>query len=171
MKKIKIILIILISVIALSVLGGVILYKTVLEKKVQDTITIIDEVINDDEFFKELAPYIEVGQGETEEDIIFSKPEKEPIQEAEGGTKTPTKPQTEYKNTYEYIKDNVETEDFKTGVSFASRIDVRYILGLLKGGLTSKEKTELKAYLMEHFTSDEISRGISIYNKYSHLLK
>lgn len=89
----------------------------------------------------------------------------------QGDEQKPKKPKEEYNNAYQYVKDNVDDNDFKRGLSFAQRVDVAYILGLLKGGLTLPEKRELKAYLKERFSTAEINEGVALYKKYSYLLK
>ena len=80
------------------------------------------------------------------------------------------KDKSEYASQYDYIKSNVAAADFSRGLEFVTRVDVGYILGLLKDGLTVPEKRELKAYLQERFSSSEIAEGVSLYTKYSYLL-
>lgn len=103
-------------------------------------------------------------------------------EKAQGGTasqapakttapKQPAKKRSEYNSQYDYVKDNVPTSDFSKGLALASRVDMGYISGLLSGGLTAAEKSELKSYLTSRFSSSEIAEGISLYSKYSHLLR
>lgn len=91
--------------------------------------------------------------------------------DTKAATKTIKKPASAYSSKYEYVKDNVNTSDFSKGTALASKIDTGYVLGLLSRGLTSEEKTELKAYLKSRLSSAEIAEGISLYSKYSYLLK
>lgn len=73
-------------------------------------------------------------------------------------------------NTYDKVKDQVEPKDLTDALSLAGKVDAGYILGLLSGGLTPQEKTELKKYLMGRLSSSEISRGIQLFTKYSYLM-
>lgn len=84
---------------------------------------------------------------------------------------TPKKKRSEYSSQYDYVKDNIPSSDFSRGMALASKVDMGYISGLLAGGLTSEERSELKAYLTSHFSGSEIAEGISLYSKYSHLLR
>ena len=81
------------------------------------------------------------------------------------------KKRSDYKSQYDYVKDNVPASDFSRGISLASRVDIGYVTGLLSGGLTAEEKRELKAYLTARFSGSEIAEGISLYSKYSYLLR
>ena len=81
------------------------------------------------------------------------------------------KKRSDYKSRYDYVKDNVPAADFSRGISLASRVDIGYVTGLLSGGLTAEEKRELKAYLTARFSGSEIAEGISLYSKYSYLLR
>ena len=81
------------------------------------------------------------------------------------------KKRSDYKSRYDYVKDNVPAADFSRGISLASRVDIGYVTGLLSGGLTAEEKRQLKAYLTARFSGSEIAEGISLYSKYSYLLR
>ena len=81
------------------------------------------------------------------------------------------KKRSDYKSRYDYVKDNVPAADFSRGISLASRVDIGYVTGLLSGGLTAEEKRELKAYSTARFSGSEIAEGISLYSKYSYLLR
>ncbi len=74
------------------------------------------------------------------------------------------------KRRYEQVKDQVDPKDYSDALSIAGKVDAGYILGLLSGGLTVEEKRELKRYLNQRLSGAEISRGLSLYAKYSHLL-
>ncbi len=168
-KVIKTILIVLLSLVIILVATAVAVFQFVIKPNTKVITDAVEQIITDEEFIEEFE--IEA----LPEDLLEEIPEDLiPGDEKTGNGKDspkPVKPKEEYKNTYDYIKDNVDSTDFKKGVSYVSRIDVAYILGLLKGGLTVPEKKELKAYLKERFSNSEINDGISLYNKYSYLLK
>ena len=161
-KIIKTILIILLSLIIILVATIVAVFQFVIKPNTKVITNAVEQIITDEEFIEEFE--IE----SLPEDLLEDLPTD--IVPDEENAK-PVKPKNEYKNTYEYIKDNVDSDDFKRGVSYASRVDIGYVVGLLKDGLTIPEKRELKAYLKERFTNEEINDGISLYNKYSYLLK
>ena len=171
-KVLKVFLIVLLSLILVIILSLAAIFQFVIKPHSEEIVATIEQVISDPEFIDE--PGQEEIAGELLEENELSDFLIEGIGETgapDQSTQKPKKPAEEYKNIYEYAKDNVDSNDLKTGMSFASRIDVAYILGLLKDGLTVPEKRELKAYLKQHFTNSEISQGISLYNKYSYLLK
>lgn len=171
-KVLKVFLIVFLSLILAIILSLAAIFQFVIKPHTEKIADSIEQVISDPEFIDELV------QDENAEEILEENNLSDFLIEDIDGTntseqppQTPKKPAEEYKNIYDYAKDNIDSNDLKTGMSFASRIDVKYILGLLKGGLTVPEKRELKAYLKKHFTNNEISQGISLYNKYSYLLK
>ena len=81
------------------------------------------------------------------------------------------KDRSEYNSQYDYVKDNVPASDFSRGMALVSRVDIGYVTGLLSGGLTAKEKSELKSYLTSRFSGSEIAEGMALYSKYSYLLR
>ncbi len=91
-----------------------------------------------------------------------------PVQETLAPVAT-EKPKTA-KSAYEKYKDQIDPRDLAAGLALASKVDVGYIMGLLSGGLTSEERSELKKYLMQRMSSSEISKGIQLFSKYSYLL-
>lgn len=176
-KVIKTILIILLSLIIIFVAAAVAVFQFVIKPNTKVITDAVEQIITDEEFIEEfeIETLPEDLTEELTEDLLEEipkdlVPEKEETEDKKEPPK-PVKPKEEYKNTYDYIKDNVDSSDLKKGISYASRIDVAYILGLLKGGLTIPEKRELKVYLKERFSNSEINDGISLYNKYSYLLK
>lgn len=166
-KVLKIVLIVIFSVVLVLVLSLAAIFQFVIKPHTSEITTVIEQVINDPEIIGELE------QEEIPEEILEENDLSDFLVEEtpETPTQQPKKPAQEYNNIYDYAKDNIDSKDLKKGMDFASRIDVAYILGLLKGGLTVPEKRELKAYLKQHFTNSEISEGIALYNKYSYLLK
>ncbi|MBR3791198.1 MAG: hypothetical protein IKK18_00700 [Clostridia bacterium] len=168
-KVIKTILVVLLSLIVIFVAAAVAVFQFVIKPNSKVIIDAVEQIITDEEFIKEFE-IEDIPEDLVDEALSDITPDDENVEGIEESPK-PVKPKTEYKNTYDYIKDNVESADLKKGISFASRVDVSYILGLLKGGLTVPEKRELKAYLKERFSNSEINDGISLYNKYSYLLK
>ena len=175
-KVLKIVLTVLLSMILLLVITVVAVFQFVIKPHTKEITTAVEQVISDPEFIEEF--HLDEKQEEDLQDELqdsdlsdFLVEEGSDAPSSSDKPIQPKKPQSEYNSTYDYVKDNVDANDFKTGVSFASRVDIAYILGLLKGGLTVPEKKELKAYLKARFTDKEINTGISLYNKYSYLLK
>ncbi len=171
-KVLKVVLIVFLSLILVLILSLAAIFQFVIKPHSEEIVASIEQIVNDPEFIGELE------QEEVTEELLQENNLSDFLIEEIPQTNTPDKPVQqpkkpveEYKNIYDYAKDNVDSKDLKTGIDFASRIDIAYILGLLKGGLTIPEKRELKAYLKQHFTSTEISQGIALYNKYSYLLK
>lgn len=179
------------SVIAVLLAACAALYGFVIKPYSGKIITAVDELLEDEEFILELAEEGALTTEDFEDDTDEALSEdggsaasgnkgNASSERADGGSSQGTQPQyehkpkkdkSEYNSSYDYVKDNIDPDDLKKGMSLASKADVSYILGLLNGGLTSAEKKELKAYLKSRYTSSEISSGISLYNKYSYLLK
>lgn len=190
-KKIKTIIIVIISVIAVLIAACAALYGFVVKPYSGKIINAVDQLLEDEEFMTELTDgeIIPPDNGEEIPENSADSPSEQKKDEAQlrDGKNSapenadsssqsqyehkPKKDKSEYNSSYDYVKDNVSPEDLKKGMSLASKADVSYILGLLNGGLTPAEKKELKAYLKSRYTSGEISSGISLYNKYSYLLK
>lgn len=170
-KILKIVLIVFLSLILLLVLSAAAVFQFIIKPHTKEIATAVEQVINDPEFIEEFKVEEEIQEELIGDDLSEFLVEEEQPKEDKTTPKQPKKPQSAYNSTYDYVKDNVDANDFKTGVAYASRVDIAYILGLLKDGLTVPEKRELKAYLTERFTSQEINTGISLYNKYSYLLK
>lgn len=166
-KIIKITLIIILSLAIILAAAAIAVFEFVIKPNTKVITEAVEQIITDEEFIKEFE--IEDLDMEELSEIIDEEIPDTP--DTPQTTNKPKKDQSEYKSTYNYVKDNVDSKDFKKGVTYASRIDIAYVLGLLKGGLTVPEKRELKAYLKERFTNAEINEGVSLYNKYSYLLK
>ena len=164
-KVLKIVLIVILSLIVLIVASAVAIFEFVIKPNTKAITEAVDQIITDESFIEEFG----INSSELGELSEFL--EDELSDESDGQNEETKKPKSEYKSTYDYVKDNVDANDFKKGVAYAARIDISYVLGLLKGGLTIPEKKELKAYLKERFSNAEINDGISLYNKYSYLLK
>lgn len=164
-KVLKIVLIVILSLIVLIVASAIAVFEFVIKPNTKAITEAVDQIITDESFIEEF------GLNSSEMEELFEFAEGEISDETDEQTGKPKKPQSEYKSTYDYVKDNVDANDFKKGVAYAARIDIAYVLGLLKGGLTIPEKKELKAYLKERFSNAEINEGVSLYNKYSYLLK
>ena len=86
-------------------------------------------------------------------------------------TEKPKKKRSQYGSQYDYAKDNIPSSDFSRGMALVSRVDMGYVSGLMAGGLTPEEKSELKAYLTSRFSGSEIAEGLALYSKYSYLLR
>ena len=175
MKKVlKVVLIVLLSLILVLVLSLAAIFQFVIKPHTSEITTAIEQVINDPEIIGEPESKTlpeEILEENNLSDFLAEEIPEKPTTDNPATQKQPKKPIEEYDNIYDYAKDNVEPKDLKTGMAFASRVDISYILRLLKGGLTIPEKVELYAYLKQYFSSSEMKEGIAIYNKYEHLLK
>lgn len=75
------------------------------------------------------------------------------------------------KSLTERAREEASPADFAAGMNIVSKIDVGYLTGLMKGGLTIEEKRAAKAHLTSRLSGSEISKMFSLYSKYSYLLK
>lgn len=190
-KIIKITLITLASLLFALVIAVLAVYNFVIKPNAEKITEAVNVILQDEEILEEIRPYLTEEEFERiagDVDISdmegISEMEKNPASEEVPGTddvnntlvqnkdstKKPQKDKSQYSSNYEYVKDNVDSNDFEVGVEFASRIDVGYVLGIVSGGITDAERQELKTYLKKHFTSEEIAMGIRLYTKYSYLL-
>ena len=192
-KVIKIVLLVLLAAIIITVAAGWIVFEFVVKPNANKVITAIDSVLEDEEIIAQIKPYLNdeelarllgeqitvaIEDGVTNE-ANATETAQPPSQDVDTSAKQQPdkvvneevkKDKSEYASQYDYIKSNVAAADFSRGLEFVTRVDVGYILGLLKDGLTVPEKRELKAYLQERFSSSEIAEGVSLYTKYSYLL-
>lgn len=171
-KVLKIILIILLVVAVLAVAAAVAVFQFVIKPNAKQITTAIEEILYDDEITSgDTQQIVDEAIGNDELLAELGEVADEAVGEENVPKKETKKPKAEYKSQYDYIKDNVEADDYNLGMSFVARVDIKYILSLLKDGLTIPEKRELKAYLKARFTAAEIAEGERLYNKYSYLLK
>lgn len=70
----------------------------------------------------------------------------------------------------EALSKQVSFSDQIKGVQLALKIDIGYVLELIKPGLTPEVKAQLKDYMREKYTQDEITEIYELYNRYMHLL-
>ena len=192
-KVIKIVLLVLLAAIIITAIAGWAVFEFVVKPNANKVITAIDSVLEDEEIIAQIKPYLNdeelarllgeqitvaIEDGVTN-DANATETAQPPSQDVDTSAKQQPdkvvneevkKDKSEYASQYDYIKSNVAAADFSRGLEFVARVDVGYILGLLKDGLTVPEKRELKAYLQERFSSSEIAEGVSLYTKYSYLL-
>ncbi len=71
---------------------------------------------------------------------------------------------------YERISKEASQKEMSDGLAIIRKLDMSYIASLLSGGLTSKEKGELKRYVYSKLTRSEINRALELYNKYKKYL-
>ena len=64
------------------------------------------------------------------------------------------------------VKTSMTTDEFAFAMSMYSKVDTGYVLSNI-----NKDRAAVKKYLKSVLTSDEISKSLAIYNKYSYLLK
>lgn len=88
-------------------------------------------------------------------------------QSTDNGKKT----DTSGKSAMELAKENVSPKDMAEGMKIASKIDIGYLSGLAKGGITEDEKKEAKEHLKGNLSSEEISELKTLIGKYSYLLE
>ena len=171
-KILKIVFIVLLIIVLLLVACAALVFEFVIKPNSEQITSAIEEILYDDEILLGETQTI-VDEAMEDEELLgeLDKAAEEIVGKGDISKTETKKPKSEYKSQYDYIKDNVENSDYKLGMSFVSRVDIKYILSLLKDGLTIPEKRELKAYLKARFTDAEIAEGERLYNKYSHLLK
>ena len=177
-KIIKITAIVILSLALVLALAAVLVYNFVIKPNADKITNAVSVILSDEEIIEEIKPYLTDDEfNKIMENVALPEdiqlPEQTDGQNTEKGNnqdKNDVKDKSKYSNSYEYVKKNIEEDDFKVGAQFASRIDVGYVLQLVSGGLTDTERQELKKYLKERFTSEEIALGIKLYTKYAHLL-
>lgn len=189
-KALKIILIALAAVLLLAA-AALTALGILIKSKSSEIVSAVNEIISDEEIVSEIQQYLDEDTlselGLSADLFSFPITEEDEAQSAEDSTDAPSggnKADRGGKNdkssaasapagikNYEQIKEDVDKNDLARAMQLAGKVDVSYILGLLKGGLTAEEKAELKAYLKQRLSGSEISDGISLYTKYSYLLK
>lgn len=64
----------------------------------------------------------------------------------------------------------VEADDRKVGLSLARKVNVGYLLGMLKGGITQEEKQKVKEHLKDKLSEQEYEKAKQLIYKYLRLL-
>lgn len=183
MKKSKKITITIISVIlGLIILltgTGVGVYQFYVKPKIQSIVQSENSDFNVNDILEDVEKTLEEDEVRdyiNEEDPNKTEELQENIEEAKERNEKKSEKKNEAasgdntKSKYEKAKEQIAPADLKDGMALAAKVDPGYILGLLSGGLTSEEKSELKQYLKARLSSGEISRGIQLFSKYSYLL-
>ncbi|MEE0944206.1 MAG: hypothetical protein UIM24_01975 [Clostridia bacterium] len=73
-------------------------------------------------------------------------------------------------SAYDRIAAAASKQEMADGFAIISKLEMGYIARLIAGGLTPKEKAELKNYVYSKLTKAEISRALNLYNKYKKYL-
>lgn len=188
-KKVKKIVLIILAAVIVLIIAGFGVYRLVLDrvgdKAMREVIeTEIDDMLDSGEITIEdvenIADSINTGETpeNTDENITDgSKPANDGKNETDTKKDTPSKPVSR-KKTIEKAAEKIEKtiprsekdEMMRFVLSRLSADDVRYLSGLLKGGLTAEEKASAKKLAYSRFSSDEIKRVREYYKKYSGMI-
>ena len=69
-------------------------------------------------------------------------------------------------SAYDRIAAAASEQEMADGYAIISKLDMGYISKLIEGGLTPREKAQLKNYVYSRLTKAEISRALNLYNKH-----
>ena len=133
------------------------------KNKIEETLQKAQQVLTDETIRKEVDAFVEemVEAGVLDEVQVQEYKEQKAPQVAEK-TPAPSKPKT----LMERVKAAMTAEEFAFAMSMYSKVDAGYVLSNI-----TKDRAAVKKYLKSVLTSDEISKSLAIYNKYSYLLK
>lgn len=92
-----------------------------------------------------------------------------PTPRAPKATLPPQMPK-EANSAYDRIARAASDKEMSDGATIISKLDMGYVASLVAGGLTVKEKEELKKYVYSKLTKSEIKRALELYNKYKKYL-
>ena len=186
MKKLKIVItvfLIIISVLIFAVIAGrfVIIDKLSNNAQINDAVEKIDTIINDENTKIQVNEFVQqlVDDGVLDEqqiDQYVKVIEEEPDLSlningktlGKGETSKPTEaPKSEKpKSKTERILSAMTPAEASFAMSVYSRVNVNEVMSLMK-----TDKAAAKKYVTDRLSSEEISRALSIYSKYSYLLK
>lgn len=76
----------------------------------------------------------------------------------------------EANSAYDRIARAASDKEMSDGAAIIAKLDMGYVASLVAGGLTGKEKAELKKYVYSKLTKAEIKRSLELYNKYKKYL-
>lgn len=105
---------------------------------------------------------------------LVSKPQQStsslatPTPEPQPNSSEPVTPSGD--TAYDRISSVASAQDMADGLKIIAKLDMGYVSSLVSGGLTSSEKSELKAYVTSVLSGAEISRALSLYRQYSKYL-
>lgn len=173
MKKWHKVLIAVLVFILAVVLAGVCVYHYYAKDKIEKTLEKAQTILQDEKLRKEIEGFADemVLNGEMEssqlegylvyKDALENENKKTSPSVAPAPTATP-KPKT----LMERVKAEMTAEEFAFAMAMYGKIDVNFCLANYY-----TNRSAVKKHIKSRLTSDEISRSLEIYGKYSYILK
>lgn len=165
MKKWHKVLVVLAVVISLLALAATAFYKLYAEEKIEYTLSKAQKILNDpdiqnniDTIVDEMLQAGELGEEQMQDYMGY----KEAMTNEKPTSVAPAKPLT----LFERVKTAMTADEFAFAMYIYGKLDIGYVTGNIHSN-----RAGVKKYVKSVLTQDEISKSLTIYKKYSYLLK
>ncbi len=171
MKKWQKVLTVLVSVIVVLALGLWAFYQLYAKDKIEKTLEKAAVVLNDPKLQREVDSIAEemLQQGELTPVQMQEYMEYQDAMQKETSSSASTKPSTaptaKPASLIDRVKAAMTADEFAFAMSIYGKLDIGYVTGNLHSN-----RNGVKKYVKSVLSSDEISRSLTLYKKYSYLL-
>ncbi len=165
--KILIILGIIIVVIIATVFG---VYEFYAKNKIESALQKAQNVLVDEDIRKEVDTFVteleETGVLDAAQVQEYTEQKESYEQKNTVEQQSAPAPKKKQETLVDKVKGAMTTDEFSFAMSMYGKVDAGYVLSNI-----NTDRAAVKKYLKSVLTSDEISKSLAIYNKYSYLLK
>ena len=152
--------------------------STLEENDEEDKVTDNNEVVKNDQEDEVVQKYEDTEPNEDDPVKVETEQEKEVENTAENSTKSAVNYTTEsgidIVGEIDFdmnLEEEISEEDKIEAVKYAAKLDVPYLLGLLKDGITDEDKGLVAEHLRERLTEEEYNKTKKLILKYLFLLE
>ncbi len=165
-NKVLLIIGIVLAIVAVTAFG---VYEFYGKNKIENALEKAQQVLADEDLRKEVDTFVaeleETGVLDAEQVQEYTE-QKENYQQHSVVSSATTAPDKKPATLMDRVKAAMTAEEFAFAMSMYGKIDTGYVLSYMY-----TDRAAVKKYIKSVLTSDEISRSLAIYNKYSYLLK
>ena len=179
LKKWQKVILILLAIIIAIVLGFSAFFNFYVKDKIEDALVKVQQVICDPELQKEIDSIVNemIESGELQISQLdeymhyqnaIEQMDAQQNTEPDAGNATGQVPSPTDKpvSLYDRVKAEMTADEFAFAMYIYGKVDIGYVTGNIHSN-----REGVKRYIKSVLTSDEISKSLTIYKKYSYLLK
>lgn len=165
MKRWHKVLIVIAVIVSLLALAATAFYKLYAEEKIEYTLSKAQKILNDPDIQKNIDGIVDemLQGGELDEEQMQ---DYMGYKEAIANEKSPAATQTKPLTLFERVKAAMTADEFAFAMYIYGKLDIGYVTGNLHSN-----RAGVKKYVKSVLTQEEISKSLTIYKKYSYLLK
>ena len=166
-NKILITLGVIVLIIIAAVFG---MYEFYAKNKIESALHKAQNVIADESLRKEVDTFVaemeETGVLDSTQVQEYTQQKETLEQQYPAEQKPASKPKNKQEPLIDKVKGAMTTDEFSFAMSMYGKVDVGYVLSNI-----NTDRAAVKKYIKSVLSSEEISKSLAIYNKYSYLLK